>query len=373
MTNWLTKTAKYAKRTLATLALASALTSNADIIQNQDYSQYLWNTPTTFRKEPSWSGERITNLVSKVTLIATNLENNISELKFYIAGGIDTNFPIYYYNGNGFTQAKEVLLENNHNTSWQIQSIKNLGKSPDIFGLEKNLLWVEEDNQTNYVIRIDSNRRVFNRDIFEVQLATTNNQTYSNFTLDLDLITPEKNAINETNISLMAVFYTKIQDQYGTHYYGYINPIFGTLENKLDASQDDWNTNGLPNAFEATYSAGPTNLNPDIDTDNDGMKNIGEFYAGTNPTNENSVLRMNTPIYTNNNQKLSWQGSTLNFFYQPINYKVNSTTNIMDTESWSPIKTNLNALTYSDTNTNQKAFYRVEVEVKPDLPEEPFP
>jgi hypothetical protein len=50
-------------------------------------------------------------------------------------------------------------------------------------------------------------------------------------------------------------------------------------------------TNGLPIAWELTYF-GTTNINPNADPDHDGMSNLQEYLAGTNPLDANSNLRI---------------------------------------------------------------------------------
>ncbi len=51
----------------------------------------------------------------------------------------------------------------------------------------------------------------------------------------------------------------------------------------------DTDGDGLPDAWEATY---PTAADPAMDTDNDGLTNLEEYRAGTDPTNTASVLRI---------------------------------------------------------------------------------
>src|SRR6516164_1154548 len=48
-------------------------------------------------------------------------------------------------------------------------------------------------------------------------------------------------------------------------------------------------TNGLPIAWLLTYF-GTTNVNPNADADGDGMSNLQEYLAGTNPTNPSDRL-----------------------------------------------------------------------------------
>ncbi len=50
----------------------------------------------------------------------------------------------------------------------------------------------------------------------------------------------------------------------------------------------DTNGDGLPDAWEASYGI----TDPSTDTDLDGQNNLAEYFAGTNPTNAASVLKL---------------------------------------------------------------------------------
>ncbi|MDR3377951.1 MAG: Ig-like domain-containing protein [Verrucomicrobiae bacterium] len=54
----------------------------------------------------------------------------------------------------------------------------------------------------------------------------------------------------------------------------------------------DLGTNGLPAAWKTLYGI----TDPDGDADGDGVSNLEEFLAGTNPTNAASVLRLGSPV-----------------------------------------------------------------------------
>lgn len=64
----------------------------------------------------------------------------------------------------------------------------------------------------------------------------------------------------------------------------------GTFATVLLAADADGD--GIPDEWEALYSANITNLNANADTDGDGMKNWEEYVAGTNPTNALSYLKV---------------------------------------------------------------------------------
>jgi len=54
----------------------------------------------------------------------------------------------------------------------------------------------------------------------------------------------------------------------------------------------DTDLNGLPDWWELQYFGHLTGTNPNADPDSDGMSNLAEFLAGTNPTNASSNLRL---------------------------------------------------------------------------------
>ena len=54
------------------------------------------------------------------------------------------------------------------------------------------------------------------------------------------------------------------------------------------ATPQDSDGDGLPDWWEALYFGG--NGNPNADPDGDGMSNLAEYRAGTNPTDRNSVF-----------------------------------------------------------------------------------
>lgn len=69
----------------------------------------------------------------------------------------------------------------------------------------------------------------------------------------------------------------------------------------------DTDSNSLPDWWELQYFGHLTGTDPNADPDHDGMGNLAEWIAGTNPTNAASVLRLRLVSATNaNNIVVSW-------------------------------------------------------------------
>ncbi len=83
-------------------------------------------------------------------------------------------------------------------------------------------------------------------------------------------------------------------------------PVVGDLFSFI---VDDTDGDGMPDWWEAKHFGGPTAANPDADPDGDGLTNLQEFQAGTNPNNPdtdgdglldggNIVVTRSDPRYT---------------------------------------------------------------------------
>jgi GH25 family lysozyme M1 (1,4-beta-N-acetylmuramidase) len=74
---------------------------------------------------------------------------------------------------------------------------------------------------------------------------------------------------------------------------------------RVETLNPDADGDGLPDAWETQYF-GSNSANPNADADNDGMSNLSEYLAGTNPTNSASGFRMLAAVRTNNDIRLDW-------------------------------------------------------------------
>jgi subtilisin family serine protease len=124
----------------------------------------------------------------------------------------------------------------------------------------------------------------------------------------------------------------------------------------------DTDTNGLPDWWELEYFGHLTGTDPNADPDQDGMGNLAEWLAGTNPTNAASSLRLTLLSATNSgNVVLNWPsvaGKT---------YWLESATNLL-TGFNSIVRTNITATAPTNTETEDAnfsgsaRFYRLGVE-----------
>jgi hypothetical protein len=67
-----------------------------------------------------------------------------------------------------------------------------------------------------------------------------------------------------------------------------------SAEATLSVSEPDTDGDGLPDWWELANGTNPFYPDPDMDPDHDGLTNLQEFMAGTEPTNALSVLRLET-------------------------------------------------------------------------------
>jgi len=123
----------------------------------------------------------------------------------------------------------------------------------------------------------------------------------------------------------------------------------------------DTDSNGLPDWWELEYFGHQTGTDPNADPDHDGMSNLAEWIAGTNPTNAASCLRLTMVSATNaNNVVVSWSSVA------GKSYWLERSTNLLT--GFSTISTNIAATAPTNTQTDTAVlpgntrFYRVGVQ-----------
>jgi subtilisin family serine protease len=124
----------------------------------------------------------------------------------------------------------------------------------------------------------------------------------------------------------------------------------------------DADNNGLPDWWELQYFGHLTGTNPNADADHDGMSNLQEWLAGTNPTNASSCLRL-IAIPANNPNAFVVRWPSVAGKY----YRLERATNLL-TGFNSVVQTNIAATAPTNTATDtavlpgKARFYRVGVE-----------
>jgi subtilisin family serine protease len=125
----------------------------------------------------------------------------------------------------------------------------------------------------------------------------------------------------------------------------------------------DTDANGLPDWWELQYFGHLTGTDPNADPDHDGMSNLEEWLAGTNPTNASSCLRLIAlpPNKNTNAFVVRWPSVA------GKNYWLERATNLL-TGFTSVVQTNIAATAPTNTATDtailpgKARFYRVGVE-----------
>jgi hypothetical protein len=129
----------------------------------------------------------------------------------------------------------------------------------------------------------------------------------------------------------------------------------------------DSDSDGLLDSWELTYSLDPLSTNgingAHGDADGDGMDNLSEYIADTNPRDDQSLLEITGIRILPEGIRLDWKGGEWATQYIQASANLNSTS-----EVWSSIHTN-GVLPTLVTNfvidaaaTNRTLFYRIKAE-----------
>jgi subtilisin family serine protease len=122
----------------------------------------------------------------------------------------------------------------------------------------------------------------------------------------------------------------------------------------------DTDGNGLPDWWELLYFGHLTGTDPNADPDHDGMSNLAEWIAGTNPTNAASCLRVSVVSTSSSNAVVNWSSVAGKLYW------LARSTNLLT--GFSTISTNIAATAPTNIFTDTTAppgntyFYRVGVE-----------
>lgn len=150
-----------------------------------------------------------------------------------------------------------------------------------------------------------------------------------------------------------------------TLYFGTDQGMFYAVSSD-PAAPADFDSDGMSDSWEIQHFGNITNSAGDAseDWDRDGMSDFGEYIAGTDPTNNNSIFKITDILQITTNLVFTW--STITGRY----YTVQTTTNIMNSLSWTPVPdpayTNIlgmeSSLSYTNTDpVDVQRFFRVKV------------
>lgn len=129
-----------------------------------------------------------------------------------------------------------------------------------------------------------------------------------------------------------------------------------TVDTASDSDGD-----GIPDRWEIQYFGSITHCAPLDDPDHDGMNNLAEYLAGTDPTDPNSKLALDVRL-VGHEVRVNWQGGT-----NGTQYLQGRSTLDRSNGSWIDLLTNLpqvpNYGRYTDLlSTNPMRFYRIRLE-----------
>lgn len=146
------------------------------------------------------------------------------------------------------------------------------------------------------------------------------------------------------------------------YWYGLSGP--GPVSNGLALLYyEDSDDDGIQDWWETRYFGSPAAVSPSDDNDHDGMNNLEESIAGTDPTNALSVLKMTDADKPGvaSTLVLRWQSASNKV------YRIDRTTNQLTSAQFVPVFTNFAATPPENAYTTAipaagRAFYRVEIE-----------
>lgn len=119
----------------------------------------------------------------------------------------------------------------------------------------------------------------------------------------------------------------------------------------------DANTNGLPDAWEASYWPHGGCQSQSDDDDHDGHSNYQEWLAGTDPTNAASVLKWTHSVREGSRMTLDWTAQS------GREYTILSSTNLggIFTTATTVVATSDGPISYTNVVTANACFYRLEI------------
>jgi 1,4-alpha-glucan branching enzyme len=122
---------------------------------------------------------------------------------------------------------------------------------------------------------------------------------------------PSHGLLSAVNTSTWQTLYTPIHGYIGTDTFDFVaadgltNSLPATIHVAVQAPPDS-DGDGMPDAWEQACFTNPTATLPDGDNDHDGIMNLDEYRANTNPNDSNSVLRLTGLTATAGGYTVQW-------------------------------------------------------------------
>jgi len=125
------------------------------------------------------------------------------------------------------------------------------------------------------------------------------------------LTIPTHGLLSALDTSTWQTVYTPVRGFIGTDAFDFaaadgLNTSLPATVSIAVQAQSDTDGNGLPDYWEQLYFGSITGADPNADGDTDGVSNIQEYLAGTNPKDSNSVLRMCSMLTTSGWYVVDW-------------------------------------------------------------------
>jgi len=128
---------------------------------------------------------------------------------------------------------------------------------------------------------------------------------------------------------------------------------------KIGMGPVDSDMDGMPDAWELFHFGHPTSGVAGVDSDGDGLDNLGEYIAGTLPWDAASVLAIETMLQTNGTLYIVWPSTA------DRTYSVVHNANLLS-NSWITVTNGLPATIptnqWAPNSLTNQAFYRIDVE-----------
>src|SRR6476469_7880582 len=105
---------------------------------------------------------------------------------------------------------------------------------------------------------------------------------------------------------------------------------FAVFDNIRVETIPDADSNGMADAWEIQYF-GHAGNDPDADADGDGLSNLQEYQAGTNPTNSSSYFHLTSVGKVNNSDvRLDWATSGGHSYIVQMSTNLNVSNSFVD-------------------------------------------